>query len=255
MNAAWKSAASSTASGASSRIGVRSPPPPNQPFVVTSIRVLKCAAGTRGLRMCATRLMPQAQKRGSCSAPGICARNSGLNSPQTVETFTPTFSNTPPAHHAHHAAAAVRAVLGRARPRGADEPRRPARSPSGAVVLRPRSPRTRRRAGRAAPRTRRGRRPAARHAAAGQARSFSGDLSGLRGLFHAAGRGSPSAAACCGGESALLVSATLLADRCGSRGPCRAWARPAPGGCQGCTASPRPSAARQAGQGDLREDG
>ncbi len=46
--------------------------------------------------MCATRLMPLAQNRGSCSAPGICARNSGLNSPQTVETFTPTFSNTRP---------------------------------------------------------------------------------------------------------------------------------------------------------------
>ena len=30
------------------------------------------------------------------SAPGIWARNSGLNSPQTVETLTPTFSNTRP---------------------------------------------------------------------------------------------------------------------------------------------------------------
>ena len=40
--------------------------------------------------------MPLAQKRGSVSAPGICARNSGLNSPHTVETLTPTFSNTRP---------------------------------------------------------------------------------------------------------------------------------------------------------------
>ena len=65
----------------SRRIGVRSPPPPNQPLVVTSMRVLKCAAGTSGLCMCATRLMPLAQKRGSSAAPGIWARNSGLNSP------------------------------------------------------------------------------------------------------------------------------------------------------------------------------
>ena len=60
------------------------------------MRVLKCAAGTSGLCMCATRLMPLAQNRGSSAAPGIWARKSGLNSPQTVETFTPTFSNTRP---------------------------------------------------------------------------------------------------------------------------------------------------------------
>ncbi len=40
--------------------------------------------------------MPDAQKRGSVSAPGICWRNSGANSPNTVETWTPTFSNTRP---------------------------------------------------------------------------------------------------------------------------------------------------------------
>ncbi len=75
---------------------MRSAPPPNQPWVVTSIRVLKCAAGTRGLAMCATTLMPLAQKRGSSAAPGICPRNSGEKAPQTVETLTPTFSNTVP---------------------------------------------------------------------------------------------------------------------------------------------------------------
>ena len=80
----------------SSRIGVRSPPPPNQSLVVTRKRVLKCAAGTRGLRICATREMPVAKKRGSASAPGICVRNSGENSPMTVETLTPTFSKTRP---------------------------------------------------------------------------------------------------------------------------------------------------------------
>ena len=55
-----------------------------------------CTAGTLGERMCATSEMPVAKKRGSCSAPGICLRNSGLNSPNTVETLTPTFSNTRP---------------------------------------------------------------------------------------------------------------------------------------------------------------
>src|SRR5258707_3892342 len=55
-----------------------------------------CAAGTLGERRCATSEMPEAKKRGSCSAPGIWARNSGLNSPNTVETLTPTFSNTRP---------------------------------------------------------------------------------------------------------------------------------------------------------------
>ena len=44
----------------------------------------------------ATREMPLAQNPPSPSAPGICLRNSGLNSPHTVETFTPTFSNTRP---------------------------------------------------------------------------------------------------------------------------------------------------------------
>ena len=40
--------------------------------------------------------MPDAQNRGSVSAPGISLRNSGANSPNTVETWTPTFSNTRP---------------------------------------------------------------------------------------------------------------------------------------------------------------
>ena len=64
--------------------------------MVISIRVLKWTAGTLGLAIWATRLMPLAQNRGSSAAPGICARNSGENSPHTVETFTPTFSNTRP---------------------------------------------------------------------------------------------------------------------------------------------------------------
>ncbi len=55
-----------------------------------------CTAGTCGLAMCATRLMPVAKKSGSSSAPGICFANSGEKRPPTVETLTPTFSNTVP---------------------------------------------------------------------------------------------------------------------------------------------------------------
>ena len=33
--------------------------------------------------------MPEAKKRGSSSAPGMSRRNSGANSPKTVETWTP----------------------------------------------------------------------------------------------------------------------------------------------------------------------
>jgi hypothetical protein len=40
--------------------------------------------------------MPEAQNLGSSAAPGICARNSGENSPCTVEQCTPTFSNSRP---------------------------------------------------------------------------------------------------------------------------------------------------------------
>ena len=40
--------------------------------------------------------MPEAQKRGSSPAPGMFFANSSENFPQTVETLTPAFSNTPP---------------------------------------------------------------------------------------------------------------------------------------------------------------
>ena len=46
--------------------------------------------------MCAISEMPEAKNRGSSAAPGISLRNSGANSPNTVETWTPTFSNTRP---------------------------------------------------------------------------------------------------------------------------------------------------------------
>ncbi len=53
-------------------------------------------AGTCGLAMCATRLMPVAKKLGLSSAPLIDLANSGANWPNTVEVLTPTFSNTRP---------------------------------------------------------------------------------------------------------------------------------------------------------------
>src|SRR3546814_7697757 len=61
-------------------------------------RVFMCTAGTRGERRCATREIPLAQNRGSSSAPGICRANSGEKRPNTVETFTPTFSNRSEEH-------------------------------------------------------------------------------------------------------------------------------------------------------------
>jgi hypothetical protein len=45
--------------------GVRSPPPPNQPFEVTTMRVFICAVGAFGFLGCAMKEMPEAQKRGS----------------------------------------------------------------------------------------------------------------------------------------------------------------------------------------------
>ena len=45
------------------------------------MRVFMCTAGTLGFQGWAMSEMPLAQKRGSSSAPGICLRNSGENSP------------------------------------------------------------------------------------------------------------------------------------------------------------------------------
>src|SRR5215207_7928254 len=55
-----------------------------------------CTVGTCGFQGWAMSEMPAAQKRGSSSDPGIWPRNSGANSPCTVETWTPTFSKTRP---------------------------------------------------------------------------------------------------------------------------------------------------------------
>ena len=95
--AAWKARVSgSSCVRRRSSTGVRSAPPPNQALLVTTKRVFMCAAGTCGLCGCAISEMPEAQKRGSVSAPGMSFLNSGANSPCTVEQCTPTFSNTRP---------------------------------------------------------------------------------------------------------------------------------------------------------------
>ena len=95
--AAWKAMLSgSLCVRRLSSTGVRSAPPPNQDLMVTTKRVFMCTAGTCGLCGCAISEMPEAQKRGSSAAPGISLRNSGANSPCTVEQCTPTFSNTRP---------------------------------------------------------------------------------------------------------------------------------------------------------------
>src|ERR1043166_4600618 len=95
--AAWKASVSgSSCVRRRSSTGVRSAPPPNHALVVTTKRVFMCTAGTCGLHMWAMSETPDAQKRGSSAAPGMSLRNSGANSPNTVETFTPTFSNRRP---------------------------------------------------------------------------------------------------------------------------------------------------------------
>ena len=57
-----------------------------EPALVVTTSGCSCARpGRAGFRMCAISEMPDAQNRGSSAAPGICARNSGANSPCTVE--------------------------------------------------------------------------------------------------------------------------------------------------------------------------
>ena len=106
--AAWKATVSASSwVRRTFSMGVRSPPPPSHHLLVTTKRVFMWAVGTCGLCGWTMSDTPEAQKRGSSSAPGICLRNSGANSPWTVEVWTPAFSNTRPCEQACHAAAAV----------------------------------------------------------------------------------------------------------------------------------------------------
>ena len=60
------------------------------------MRVFMWTAGTCGFCGWMISEMPDAQKPGFSSAPGICLRNSSENSPWTVEVWTPAFSKTRP---------------------------------------------------------------------------------------------------------------------------------------------------------------
>ena len=126
--AAWKASVSgSSCVRRRSSTGVRSAPPPNQALVVTTKRVFMCTVGTCGFHGWAISEMPDGpeardppRRRGS--GRGI----PGANSPWTVETCTPTFSNTRPRIMRHDAAAAGLAAMVGARPRLALEAARAA---------------------------------------------------------------------------------------------------------------------------------
>ena len=76
-----------------------------------------CTAGTCGLAMCATRLMPVAKKLGSSSAPGIDAANSAREAAADGRDVDPDLLEHLAVHLAADAAAAGRAVLVGAVPR------------------------------------------------------------------------------------------------------------------------------------------
>ena len=88
------------------RTGVRSAPPPNQVLVVTTKRVFMWTAGIFGFHKCAINEMPDAQNRGSLSAPGISLRNSGREFAVHGRAMHADLLEHAPLHHRHHAAAA-----------------------------------------------------------------------------------------------------------------------------------------------------
>ena len=106
-------------SAASSIIGLRSEPPPNHDANgVQNILVFMCTAGVSGERICATRLMPDAQNRGSSSSPGIALRalqaalRLGPERAVDGRDVHPDLLEHPPlAHHRHHPAAGVGLAL------------------------------------------------------------------------------------------------------------------------------------------------
>ena len=108
-----------------------------------------CTAGTCGLAMCATRLMPVAVKPGLSSAPCIVAANSGEKLAGDGRDVDADFLEHLALHHPAHAAAGRGVAFFLALPRGSRTRRR--------SRPRARSPRTRRRCDRAGFRTIRGR--------------------------------------------------------------------------------------------------
>ncbi len=125
FSAAWKCAVSS----AYSMQGFRSAPPPNhQAPGVQNIRVFMCTAGACGFCICATRLMPEAQNRGSSLDPGHAARGHRLlrrvaqRAVHGRDVDPDLLEHPAAAHHAHQPAAGVRAVIGGALRLGHLEP-------------------------------------------------------------------------------------------------------------------------------------
>ena len=93
-----------------SKVGLRSAPPPNQLSVVTIMRVFICTAGTCGFCICAIRLMPLAQKRGSSLRAFHLLGEFGREGAMHGGDMHAHFLEQPAPHHAHHAAALVLAV-------------------------------------------------------------------------------------------------------------------------------------------------
>ena len=142
FSAAWKASASgASCDRCSASKGVRSPPPPNQLWVVAIKRVFMCTAGTRGLRMWAIRLTPVAKKRRSCSVPRHGLGELRAELAMHGRDMHPHLLEQAPVHHAHDAPrrprdgarASVRTVRAR-RDRGRRAPRPPRRL-EGAVQL------------------------------------------------------------------------------------------------------------------------
>ncbi len=75
------------------------------------MRVFMCTAGTLGFCGWAMSEMPEAQNCGCSSAPGICLRNSGANSPMHGRGVHADLLEHAAVHHAHDAAAARRAGM------------------------------------------------------------------------------------------------------------------------------------------------
>ena len=79
-----------------SRVGLRSAPPPNQLSVVTIMRVFICTAGTCGILHMGDQADAGGPEARILAAPFTCLAKSGEKAPCTVETCTPTFSNSRP---------------------------------------------------------------------------------------------------------------------------------------------------------------
>ena len=91
-----------------SSVGVKSAPPPNHALLVTTKRVFICTVGTCGFQGWAITESPDAQKRGSASAPGIAWRIAARKSRGRSRRAHP-FLEQPAVQHRHATAAARRA--------------------------------------------------------------------------------------------------------------------------------------------------